>query len=280
MFFQTFKRVKHSNHQTPKPPPTFHSFVLPLLFKSNKVELERLDKILINRGLVSTRVRAEELIKETGVLVEGKLFTKPGKKFPADVQLELLGQELQYVSRGALKLEKALDLWEINPTGKTVMDIGACTGGFTELVLERGALKVFAVDVGRDQLAQKLKDDSRVINLEKTHVRELNTKLIPEMTQLCVVDVSFISLEKVLPFIHSFMEENADLVLLVKPQFEVGKENISKGGIVKDVKLYPGVIDKVKKLAGLSNFVYQDHTESPILGGNGNREFLMHLKRK
>lgn len=244
------------------------------------MELERLDKILINRGLVSTRVRAEELIKETGVLVEGKLLTKPGKKFPVDIKIELLGQELQYVSRGALKLEKALDLWGIDPTGKTVMDIGACTGGFTELVLERGAKKVFAVDVGRDQLAQKLKEDERVINLEKTHVRELNNKLITEMTQLCVVDVSFISLEKVLPFIHVFMEPGSDLVLLVKPQFEVGKENISKGGIVKDVKLYPGVIEKVQKLAVLSNFIYQDHTESPILGGNGNREFLMHLKRK
>lgn len=244
------------------------------------MELERLDKILINRGLVSTRVRAEELIKETGVLVEGKLLNKPGKKFPVDVKLELLGQELKYVSRGALKLEKALDLWKIDPTGKTVMDIGACTGGFTELVLERGAQKVFAVDVGRDQLAKKLKEDERVINLEKTHVRELNNKLITELTQLCVVDVSFISLEKVLPFIHAFMEQDADLVLLVKPQFEVGKENISKGGIVKDVKLYPGVIEKIQKLAVLSNFIYQDHTESPILGGNGNREFLMHLKRK
>lgn len=244
------------------------------------MELERLDKILINRGLVSTRVRAEELIKENGVLVEGKLLTKPGKKFPVDVKLELLGQELQYVSRGALKLEKALDLWNINPAGKKVMDIGASTGGFTELVLERGAQLVFAVDVGTDQLAQKLKDDERVLNLEQTHVRELNNKIITENCELCVIDVSFISLEKVLPFLHAFMPSGADLVALVKPQFEVGKDNIAKGGIVKDIKLYPQVIENVKKAAELSNFIYQDHTESPILGGNGNREFLMHLKRK
>lgn len=254
--------------------------MLHLRSKRNKVELERLDKILINRGLVSTRVKAEELIKSTGVLVEGKLLTKPGKKFPVDIQIELPGQELQYVSHGALKLEKALDFWKIEVTGKTVLDIGAGAGGFTELVLERGAKKVYAIDADKDVLEQKLKDDERVINLENTQVRELTTKIIPEMMQLCLVDVTSISLEKVLPFVHAFLESNADLILLVKPQFELAKEHVSKGGAVKDVKLYPGVIKDVQKLAGLSNFIYQNHIESPILGDAGNREFLMHLKRK
>ena len=240
---------------------------------------ERLDKILVNRGLISTRVRAEKMIEETGVKVNGKLITKPGKKFMSDVAIELIEEEIPWVSRGALKLIKALDHWNIDVTNKIAIDLGASTGGFTEVLLSKGIQKVFSVDVGTDQLHAKIKENEKVIDLQKTHVRELTNHLITDVVDIVVIDVSFISLEKVFPFLHPFLSNNTTIVALVKPQFEVGKENISKGGIVKNQKLYPQVIENVKNYALRSNLTYQDHIESPLLGGDGNREFLMWLKK-
>ncbi len=234
----------------------------------------------MQRGLISTRVRAEKMIHETGVLVNGKMVNKPGKKFPVDVKIELIEDEIPWVSRGALKLIRAIDAWQVDFTGKTVLDIGASTGGFTEVALHNGAQKVFCVDVGKDQLHERLKQDAKVVNLEKTHVRELTNKLITEEIDVCVIDVSFISLEKIFPFIHSFLKSGAQIIALVKPQFEVGKENIGKGGIVKNKALYPQVIESIKAEALKSNMVYKAHIESPILGGDGNMEFLMLLERK
>jgi 23S rRNA (cytidine1920-2'-O)/16S rRNA (cytidine1409-2'-O)-methyltransferase len=241
---------------------------------------ERLDKILVNRGLISTRVRAEKIIEETGIKVNGKLITKPGKKFAPDVTIELLAEEIPWVSRGAFKLLKALEHWNIDVKDKTAIDLGASTGGFTEVLLSRGIQLVYAVDVGTNQLHSKIKENPKVIDLQKTHVRELTNKQIPTRVGLTVIDVSFISLEKVFPFIQVFLEESGDLIVLVKPQFEVGKENISKNGIVKNQKLYPEVIEKIKKIGLECNLNYQDHIESPILGGEGNREFLMWLKKE
>lgn len=240
---------------------------------------ERLDKILVNRGLLSTRVRAEKMIEETGVKVNGKLITKPGKKFMSNVSIELIEEEIPWVSRGALKLIKALDHWNIDVTNKIAIDLGASTGGFTEVLLSKGIAKVFSVDVGTDQLHQKIKENEKVVDLQKTHVRELTNHLITDIVDIVVIDVSFISLEKVLPFLHPFLANDATIVALVKPQFEVGKENVSKGGIVKNQKLYPLVIENVKNYALRSNLTYQDHIESPLLGGDGNREFLMWLKK-
>lgn len=241
---------------------------------------ERLDKIIMQRGLISTRVRAEKMIHETGVLVNGKMVNKPGKKFPLDVKIELIEDEIPWVSRGALKLIRAIDAWQTDFTGKIVLDIGASTGGFTEVALHHGAHKVFCVDVGKDQLHERLRQDAKVVNLEKTHVRELTNKLITEEIDICVIDVSFISLEKIFPFIHAFLRSGAQVIALVKPQFEVGKENIGKGGIVKNKALYPKVIESVKAEALKSNMTYKAHIESPILGGDGNMEFLMLLERK
>ena len=240
---------------------------------------ERLDKVLLQRGLVSTRVRAEQIIREHGVMVNGKLLNKTGKKIPIDSKIELLAEEIPYVSRGALKLKHALAHFPVTVKGKIAMDIGASTGGFTEVLLENEVSKVFCVDVGKDQLHSKIKEDKRVLNLEKTHVRELNNRLIPEMCDIVVIDVSFISLEKVMPFLHPLLNVGADCLVLIKPQFEVGKENIGKGGIVKKKSLYPEVIEKIKKIGSLNNLIYQKHIESPILGGDGNQEFLMWLKR-
>jgi len=239
------------------------------------MEEERLDKLLVRLNLVSTRVRAEKIIKEDGVKVNGTLITKTGKRFPIDSEIELVAEEIPWVSRGALKLIGALEKWPMEIAGKTFMDIGASTGGFTEVLLKNGAAKVFCVDVGRDQLHPSIQENEKAINLQKTHVRELNSKLITELVDGCVIDVSFISLEKIFPFIHSFIQPKGTVIVLVKPQFEVGKENVGKNGIVKDKKLYPDVIEKIKRLGQLNNLDYIDHCASPILGGDGNQEFLM-----
>lgn len=243
------------------------------------MEEERLDKLIMQRNLVSSRVRAEKIIHESGVLVNGKLMNKPGKKVPVDAEIVLLEEEIPWVSRGALKLLKAIEGWELDFTGKTVLDIGASTGGFTEVTLKHGAIQVYALDVGSKQLHPKLSADERVVNLEKTHVREISTKMIPDPVDICVIDVSFISLSKIFPFIHSFLREDAWVVALVKPQFEVGREHLEKGGIVKNKSLYPKVIEEIRQEALRNNLKYVAHMESPILGGDGNMEFLMLLRK-
>lgn len=243
------------------------------------MEEERLDKILIQRKLVSTRVRAEKIIRETGVLVNGKLVTKSGKRFPIDCKIDMLAEEIPWVSRGAVKLLSALEKWKPSIKDGIFMDLGASTGGFTEVLLKNGASKVFCVDVGTKQLHERIASDERVINLDQTHVRELTPKLITELTDGCVIDVSFISLEKIFPFIHSFLKPSGFVIALVKPQFEVGKENIGKGGIVKDKKLYPKVIENIKMIGKLNNLTFIDLADSPILGGDGNQEFLMYFKK-
>lgn len=240
---------------------------------------ERLDKILLQRNLVSSRVRAEQMIREVGVRVNGKLINKTGKKFPIDCKIEIIQEEIPWVSRGALKIIDAIERWKPTISGGKMMDIGASTGGFTEVLLHNGASKVVCVDVGKDQLHEKIKSDERIVNLEKTHVRELTSNLITDEIDGCVIDVSFISLEKIFPFIHTFLKPGAFVIALVKPQFEVGKENISKGGIVKNKSLYPEVIEKIKASAKLNNLIYKDHSVSPILGGDGNQEFLMLLQK-
>ncbi|MFT5582363.1 MAG: 23S rRNA (cytidine1920-2'-O)/16S rRNA (cytidine1409-2'-O)-methyltransferase [Psychromonas sp.] len=240
---------------------------------------ERLDKLLLELGLVSTRVRAEELIKVHGVMVNGKMVNKPGKKFDKEVKIQMLAEEIPYVSRGALKLKKAIEEFKVEVKNKICLDIGASTGGFTEILIENGAQKVYCVDVGHGQLHDKIKDDERIVNLEKTHVRELTSTIIDQKCSVCVIDVSFISLEKIFPFVQPLLDSNADCIVLVKPQFEVGKENIGKGGIVKNRSLYPTVIQKIKKIANNNNLSYKAHIESPILGGDGNLEFLMWLTK-
>lgn len=240
---------------------------------------ERLDKIILQRNLVSSRVRAEKIIREVGVHVDGKLVTKTGKKFPIDCVIEMIEEEIPWVSRGALKLLKAIEEWNPEIKNGVFLDIGASTGGFTEVLLKKDAHKVFSVDVGKNQLHNKLASDTRVINLEKTHVRELTSNLITDEIDGAVIDVSFISLGKIFPFIHSFIKKEGFVIALVKPQFEVGKENIGKGGIVKNKSLFPEMIDALITAAKTNNLVYQNHIDSPILGGDGNQEFLMLLKK-
>lgn len=240
---------------------------------------ERLDKLLLQLGLVSSRVRAEEIIRVYGVKVNGKLINKTGKKVSVDATIEMMAEEIPWVSRGALKLVEAIEKWNPEIIGKIFMDVGASTGGFTEVLLKNGAKKVFCIDVGKDQLHESIKADERVVNFEKTHVRELTHKLITEECEGCVIDVSFISLEKIFPFLHPYLVRGATIIALVKPQFEVGKENIGKGGVVKNQLLYKEVIEKIKNTGKANHLNYIDHIESPILGGDGNKEFLMLLRK-
>lgn len=240
---------------------------------------ERLDKLLIQRQLVSSRTRAEQLITTTGVKVNGKLITKIGKKFPVDAHIELIAEEIPWVSRGALKLLEAMNFWQLSAENLICLDIGASTGGFTEVLLTKNCKKVYAVDVGKDQLHPKIESNEQVVNLQKTHVRELTNNLIPEHVDACVIDVSFISLSKIFPFIHPFIKQGGWIIALVKPQFEVGKENVGKGGIVKNKTLYPAVIEQVKQTAAENNLLFHDLIDSPILGGDGNKEFLMLLHK-
>lgn len=235
---------------------------------------ERIDKILLERNLVSTRVRAEELIKKYGVKVNGKLISKPGKKVPSDAQIELLAEEIPWVSRAAYKLIAALDHWNIIVEEQTYMDLGASTGGFTEVLLSRGLKRCYCVDVGQKQLHEKLEQDNRIINLEKTHARDLTEKLIPEELDGLVVDVSFISLEKVLPFTIPFLKPGARVVLLIKPQFELGPGALNKAGIVKDSSQYPNLLEQTKAMAAKNQLEWKGFLDSPILGGDGNKEFL------
>lgn len=238
------------------------------------MEEERIDKLILQRGLVSSRVRAEQIIRESGVKVNGKLINKTGKKVPVDAEIELMEEEIPWVSRGALKLVKAIEEWQPIIEGKTFMDIGASTGGFTEVLLQNGADKVYCVDVGTKQMHPRIKENEKVVNYEKTHVRELTSRLIPTQVDGCVIDVSFISLEKIFPFIHAFLKENAFVIALIKPQFEVGRGNINKKGLVKSTTLYPQVIETIIAAAKANQLTYNAHIESPILGGDGNMEFL------
>ncbi len=240
---------------------------------------ERLDKILLNRNLVSSRARAEEVIKNDGVIVNGKLLNKSGKKIPIDATIELLTEELPWVSRGALKLIHAIEAWNPLIDNKIFLDIGASTGGFTEVLLSKNAAKVYCVDVGTDQLHPKIKNDPRTVNQEKTHIRELTHQVISDPIDGCVIDVSFISLSKVFPFIHSFLKEKAFVIALIKPQFEVGKENVGKGGIVKNKVLHQKCINDLIEIAKINQFIYEAHIPSPILGKDGNHEYLMYLKK-
>lgn len=235
---------------------------------------ERLDKLLVDRQMVSSRTRAEEMIRKNGVRVNGKLIFKTGKKVPVDAELLLMVEEIPYVSRGALKLIHALDEFRLDVRNKIALDVGSSTGGFTQVLLERGASKVYCVDVGTNQLHPDLKSEPRIVNLEQTHVRQLNQQNIPEIIDCIVIDVSFISLEQVFPFIHAFLSTEGEIVALIKPQFEVGKVNIGKKGIVKNAALYPVVIEKIRSSAENNFLKMQSITDSPILGGDGNKEFL------
>jgi len=242
-----------------------------------ELEEVRLDKLLMQRGFASSRQRAVELIKNGSVIADSKVITRPGVKLPEEVSIEVTDTEMPWVSRAALKLEAALDKWKINPENKVCIDVGASTGGFTELLLDRGAKKIFAVDTGKNQLVEKLKSDERVVNLENTDIRKVNASDLPDI-DLIVVDVSFISLKLIFPALLPFLENNPDIVCLIKPQFEVGKENVGKRGIVKSPQMHSQAVENVLGMVAEQGWTWCNLIKSPIKGGEGNVEFLAHLK--
>ena len=240
---------------------------------------ERLDKLLVDRGLVSSRERARALVMSGSVLVGGHTQTKPGTLLDVDVEITLREQDHPYVSRGALKLVKGLDAFAIDPAGKIALDIGASTGGFTDVLLRRGAARVYAIDVGYGQLAWSLRQDPRVVVLERQNARNMDLALVPEPCDLAVIDVSFISLTLVLPRIAELLRPplGKPIIALVKPQFEVGRDQVGKGGVVRDETLRRSAVDKIRSWARTNGFAASDDVESPITGPAGNVEYLLLL---
>lgn len=237
---------------------------------------KRIDLILVEKGLAPSRARARELVKGGLVKANNLPVIKPSSEFGAETHIEITGDVHNWVGRGGQKLDHALQEFSLQVRGKTCLDLGASTGGFTDVLLHWGAKKVYAVDVGHGQLAGKLKADARVINIEGTHAKDLDKKIIPEPLQVIVVDVSFISLAKILSYATALAAKECDLVCLIKPQFEVGRENIGKGGIVRDEGLQRKACKDVQDYIESSlKWDVKGIIKSPIDGGDGNREFLL-----
>jgi 23S rRNA (cytidine1920-2'-O)/16S rRNA (cytidine1409-2'-O)-methyltransferase len=237
----------------------------------------RLDVALVERGLVETRAAAQRMVMAGLVFTGDKRLDKAGQCIAADMPLEVRGQPHPYVSRGGLKLERALDHFTIPVAGRVALDVGASTGGFTDCLLQRGAAKVYAVDVGTNQLAWKLRSDPRVVSREKTNIREL---VLPHPVDLIVCDVSFIGLRTALPRALELAASGAHLVALIKPQFEVGKGRVGKGGIVREPKLHREVVDTISGwFAVQPGWTVLGVIDSPITGADGNREFLLSARR-
>lgn len=239
---------------------------------------KRADVVLVERGLFDSRAKARAAIEAGGVSVAGRVLSKPSDLIDEAGDIVAVAAH-PYVGRGALKLVHALDLWPVQVAGRTVVDVGASTGGFTEVCLQRGAARVYAVDVGRGQLHPKLAGDPRVVGLEGVDARNLDPRLIPVAPDLIVTDVSFIGLAKALPAALALAAGGADLVALVKPQFEVGPEHVGKGGLVKDEAARRRALDDVAAFLTASRWAVREVADSPIAGGDGNREFLLWAQR-
>jgi 23S rRNA (cytidine1920-2'-O)/16S rRNA (cytidine1409-2'-O)-methyltransferase len=243
----------------------------PTIHNHNK---QRLDTLLTDRALVDSREKAKRLILAGEVLVDGELRSKPGQTVSVDVSIQIK-HPLRYVSRGGLKLEKALQVFDVDVSGKTALDVGASTGGFTDCLLQNGARHVYAVDVGYGQLAWKLRQDSRVGVIERTNARAMDRTLFNLPVEICVVDVSFISLRTVLPAVKGCVEAGSDLILLIKPQFEASQRYVNKGGVVRDPQIHLNVIRTLIQFIREMEMSVLGITHSPIRGPAGNIEYLL-----
>lgn len=240
---------------------------------------ERLDVLLVKRNLAESREKAKAYIKAGMVFADGIKVQKASASLEETVALEIKGETLKYVSRGGLKLEKAINQFKIGIQGQTCMDVGASTGGFTDCMLQNGANKVFAIDVGTSQLAQKLRLDKRVVCMENTNIRYVTVEDIGELVDFVSIDVAFISLSKVLEPVFALMKEGAELVCLIKPQFEAGKEKIGKKGVVREKKVQEEVINSVISFACVTGFELISLDYSPIKGPEGNIEYLLYARK-
>ena len=239
----------------------------------------RLDVLLVERGLAESREKAKAIIMAGEVFVDGQREDKAGTSFPEKVVIEVKGSPLKYVSRGGLKLEKAMTHFDVTLEGKVCMDVGASTGGFTDCMLQNGAKKVYAVDVGNGQLAWKLRNDERVVCMEKTNIRYVTPEDVADKINFSSIDVSFISLTKVLGPVKELLSDDGQIVCLIKPQFEAGREKVGKHGVVRDSAVHLEVIEKVIDFAISIGFEVLNLEFSPVKGPEGNIEYLLHLQK-
>ncbi len=238
----------------------------------------RLDQLVFERGLTESRERAKTTIMSGLVFVNGQRMDKPGTAVDPEAKIELHGEALPFVSRGGFKLDKALKVFPVDPAGKICLDCGASTGGFTDVLLQHEAKKVYAVDVGYGQLAWKLRTDERVVNLERTNLRYVTSEQIPEPVDLAVMDVSFISIRLVIPAVKALLKPDADFICLIKPQFEAGREEVGKKGVVRDRAVHERVIRDILDFVPGVGLCAEGLDYSPIKGPEGNIEYLCHLK--
>lgn len=240
---------------------------------------ERLDVLLVNRGLAASREKAKAIIMSGNVYVDGQKEDKAGSSFNETVNIEVRGNTLKYVSRGGLKLEKAMENFDVTIEGKICMDVGSSTGGFTDCMLQNGAVKVYSVDVGHGQLAWKLRNDERVVCMEKTNIRYVTPEDIADKIDFSSIDVSFISLTKVLLPVKNLLTDDGQIVCLIKPQFEAGREKVGKHGVVRDKAVHIEVIEMVINYAISIGFEILNLEFSPVKGPEGNIEYLLHLQK-
>jgi len=240
---------------------------------------ERLDVLLVKRNLAESREKAKAYIMAGNVFVDGVREDKAGQSFEETVQIEVKGLAMKYVSRGGFKLEKAVEQFGVQLEGKTCMDVGSSTGGFTDCMLQNGAVKVFAIDVGTNQLAWKLRTDERVVSMEKTNIRYVTPEDIGQLVEFVSIDVAFISLSKVLGPVYELMAEDAEIVCLIKPQFEAGREKVGKKGVVRDKKVHEEVVVAVTSMAAATGFELLRLDYSPIKGPEGNIEYLLYARK-
>jgi 23S rRNA (cytidine1920-2'-O)/16S rRNA (cytidine1409-2'-O)-methyltransferase len=244
-----------------------------------KIKKERIDKLLVDRELVESRARAKARLMAGDVFVDGHRVDKAGTRVSVESSIELRGDEMPFVSRGGLKLDSALEHFDLEIEGRIAIDVGASTGGFTDCLLQRGAAKIYAVDVGYGQLAWKLRQDERVVVLERENIRHLPREAVEDECSLAVIDCSFISLDLVLPNTLPFLSEDAHVVSLIKPQFEVGRENVGKGGVVRDVDARREAIDAIIASADRLGLRFVDGIDCPVHGPAGNVEYLAWFSR-
>ena len=240
---------------------------------------ERLDVLLVNKGIITSRERAKTCIMAGEVFVNGQRVDKAGEKVSVDSQIEYRGEKLKYVSRGGLKLEKAMKVYPINLENKVCMDIGASTGGFTDCMLQNGAKKVFSVDVGYGQFAWKLRCDERVVCMERTNIRYVTPEDIKELLDFASIDVSFISLRTIMPAVKELLKDNGSVVALIKPQFEAGKDKVGKKGVVRDKAVHKEVVTNIVNFLIDNEFTVLGLSFSPIKGPEGNREYLVYFTK-
>lgn len=239
---------------------------------------ERLDVLLVEQGFAPSRERAKRLIMAGQVLVDEQRIDKAGIMIPAQAKLRVVGEDLPYVSRGGLKLAKGMEVFGAVLTGKTAADIGASTGGFTDCMLQNGAAKVYAIDVGYGQLDWKLRTDVRVVNMERTNIRNVTPEMLGQPLDFASIDVAFISLDKVLPVVRTLLSDCGEVIALIKPQFEAGRERVGKNGVVRDARVHEDVIHAVLAVAEKQGFFPTGLTYSPVKGPKGNIEYLLYLK--